>query len=89
MSERTKAEAHLPSAADWEGLRDVIADRDRTRGLDRMSFLAVQRVREAFAGGAEYVTLINGDQELGRIYADGQETIDLPPATWGWPRTSG
>ena len=70
MSERTKAEARFPSSAKWQALREAIAGREPTGDLDRVSFIAVQRVRDAFAAGAACVTLMKGDQELDRIYAN-------------------
>lgn len=69
MTERTKAEALYPSSADWQDLRKAIVCRRPTGGLDRRSFVTMQRLRSAFVSGVGYIRLTKDNQELGRIYA--------------------
>jgi metal-dependent HD superfamily phosphatase/phosphodiesterase len=61
----------FPSDAEINAMTPEVL-RDTYRFHEEWTKQTMQTAMKAFAAGAEYISLTNGDREVGRIYADGR-----------------
>lgn len=66
------------SADEMDCLRRNALGPELCDAIDRASGEAFRSVCAAFANGAEVVTLMDGDREIGKIWADGRSTSVYP-----------